>query len=115
MTRVWRRQNRLVFIGMLTLIVGTLLFVLGGDAAARTITPTCGWEGTVLHAENLPDEWAMTREPHPIGVSPRPSSYREDWGGTFTAYFWTRGGPYKALFKPGPQLNDYKPVCVAVP
>lgn len=69
----------------------------------------------MLRAENLPPEWSSTSEPFPIGVSPRPSSYTADFGAAFTVYFWTRGGPYTALFKPGKQYNDYKPICVAEP
>ena len=83
--------------------------------AAKPPTPECWWDGTVLHATNLPPEWSLTRYPYPIGVTARPPTYEADWGEAFTVYFWTRGGPYEALFKPGKQLNDYKPVCIAQP
>lgn len=114
MSRAARRDLATVVAVAATLAMLLLMYAAVPRAEART-SPTCWWEGTVLRAENLPDEWSSTREPIPIGVSPRPSSFTADFGASFTVYFWTRGGPYKSLFKPGPQYNDYKPVCVAVP
>lgn len=83
--------------------------------AGRPPAPTCWWDGLTLYATDLPDEWSLTSQPSPTGVVPAPSEYVGAFDAPFTAYFWTRGGPYEAVFKPGKQLNDYKPVCVAVP
>lgn len=107
-----RRERRE---GLAVIFIIGFLWLLARPVDAKPLTPECWWSGTVLHAINLPPEWSMTRDPYPIGVTARPPTYEVEWGAAFTAYFWTRGGPYEALFKPGKQLNDYKPVCVAVP
>lgn len=96
-------------------IVLSLIFVSPTLAAPR-VAVTCGWDGTVLWAENLPAEWAATSTFYPIGVTARPSSFREDYGTAFTVWFWTRKGPGSGDYpKPGKQLNDYKVVCIAQP
>ena len=110
------RRDLVTIVAVAVVIAAALVLVsVAKVSAGKPPAPSCWWEGTVLRAENLPDEWSATREPYPIGVSARPPSFTADFGASFTVYFWTRGGPYEALFKPGAQLNDYKPVCVAVP
>ncbi len=93
------------------------LLLLGGwkpASAAPRVETTCGWDGTILWAAGLPDEWTVTRTLYPTGVSPRPSTFSADFGTPFTAYFWTRKGPgMPGAPKPGAGLNDYKVICIA--
>lgn len=100
------------------LLIFVLIFMVTWAAqpveAGKRPIPSCWWEGGTLYATDLPDEWSITADPRPNGVFPGPSSIVYDYGFTFTAYFWTRGGG-KGLFRPGKQLNDYHPVCVAIP
>ena len=99
-------------------IAVVLAFLIARTAlAAPRPDTTCGWDGTVLWAENLPDDWGLTftQYPHGIGDGGMPSSYRVDWGVVRPdAWFYTRhgsGAPGAPKF--GKQLNDYKVVCIA--
>lgn len=99
-----------------TLLCALFLFLFPASAsAAPRPDTTCGWGGTVLWAENLPDDWALVFSFHPTGVGePGFTSYRVDWGEARDAWFITRNGPgMKDAPKFGPQLNDYKVVCIA--
>lgn len=111
------RRDLVTMIGVAVVLAGILwLWSMTPKVdAGRPPTPICWWEGTTLYAVDLPDEWSLTSQPSPTGVVPAPPTFAATFDTTFTAYFWTRGGPYDAVFKPGRQLNDYKPVCVAVP
>ena len=106
-----------LIVGFAAFLIGLIIVLIAfRDVTART-TATCWWEGSVLKASGLPDRpFAVTLSRVPIGVS------RTSEDGTFsldivgsqigsTAYFWTRGGG-GALFKPGPQYNDYHPIAV---
>ena len=108
-----RRQS--LAIGSITVAVAVALAFLARPVQARPPAPECWWEGSTLHAILLPDLWSVTSSPLPVGTTQTADTFTMTFATTFTAYFWTRGGPYEALFKPGKQLNDYKPVCMAVP
>lgn len=97
----------------LTTLALTLGVLLGFavPVQARPPTPSCWWEDTTLHGINLPDEWSLSMG----GVQPGPSEIELQFGAAFLVYIWTRGGPYEALFRPGPGLNDYKPVAECKP
>lgn len=99
----------------LAIVVILACLIVGSADAGRAPSPECWWEGTVLHGVNLPDEYSVTLTANPTGVFPGPDPYVQDFWFSTTAYFWSRGGPYPALFKPGRQLNDYKPICIAEP
>lgn len=100
---------------LLAILATTFLFAVSTADAGRPPPPSCWWDGNTLHAIDLPDEWSMTVTPHPAGMSGSADTFTATFAEPFTVYVWTRGGPYEALFKPGRQLNDYKPVCIAVP
>lgn len=98
----------------LVLAVAFSVALLG---AARTM-PTCGWSGTTLWAENLPDNWGLTFSfvPSGIGGHDSPSSYSATFDPPREAWFYTRhGSGMKNAPKFGAQYNDYKVICIAVP
>ena len=93
-----------------------LVALLALSTAAPTFgktTTACWFEGGWLYATGLPTTYpySVTSEPIPTGTT--------DWSvdGTLavetwatSAWFWTRKGG-GGLFKPGPGLNDYKPIA----
>lgn len=109
------RQTRLVLTAIGWLIVAAVFTALASRTAARPPVPQCWWDGTTLHAVDLPDEWAVTFDRLPVGVSAGPSTYETTFSVAVEAVFWTRGGPYDSVFRPPRQYRDYRAVCVASP
>jgi len=114
-----RHPDRLTYVLALALvIIGAIAFTLLATRvdAAKAPDPSCWWEGTVLHAVDLPDRpFSVTLDPYPTGVAwtTEDGTFSIDIGWEApTAYFWTRGGG-GSLFKAGRQLNDYHVICIA--
>lgn len=107
-----RRSLAAVVLG--TIILVALIYLARPVAAAPRADASCWWEGSTLHATGLPDEYSVTAEFYPIGVTEGPDTLALTFHEPFTAYFWTRGGPgMRGAPKAGPQLSDYKVICIA--
>lgn len=108
MTRATRAALAVVLV-----VIIAIVFAVNVRAAPRETT-VCGWDGSTLRASGLPDEYAVTAEFYPTGVTAGPDPLALTFDAPFAVWFWTRGGPgMPDAPKPGPQLNDYKVICIA--
>jgi hypothetical protein len=89
--------------------------------AAKAPAAECWFADDYLYAINIPIgiAFGITQDRVPTGGL---NLVTDDgtWSGptwVTSAYFWIRKGGGGGIFKPGPQLNDYKPIahCVAGP
>jgi hypothetical protein len=117
MSRTARRDFATI-ICCAVLLAGILwLFSASKIGAVGQSETECWWDGQMLYATGLPDEWSFTFELSPTGVTEGPSEFQFGPVDTpTTAYFWVRKGTgdHDAP-RPPRQLRDYKVICWAVP
>jgi hypothetical protein len=96
------------------ILAGLLLIALYGSVRAAPRQETlCWFADGYLYATGLPTTYpySVTSEPIPTGTtswSVDGTLAVETWA--TDAWFWARKGG-GGLFKPGPGLNDYKPIA----
>lgn len=84
--------------------------------AAKAPPAECWFDSGYLYAINIPIgvNFGITQDVIPTGGLTL-VTYDGTWSGptwVTSAVFWIRKGGGGGIFKPGPQLNDYKPIAM---
>lgn len=115
-----KRRDFVTIVAVAVVLASALVLVgLAKVDAGKAPPPTCWWEGTVLHAADLPTTrpFGITFTRFPTGLPSMFTSdgtFERDFGLAREATFYTRGGGGQ-VYKFGTQVNDFHPICVAVP
>jgi hypothetical protein len=116
--RARRRDRQLLTAAIAASIAASLLAGADHAYAAPRVDASCWWDGSTLRAEGLPTNrlFGITADgaPHGVWLSTDDGSFSRGELAPAEMIFYTRGGG-GAIFKFGSQLQDYHPICVAVP